>query len=94
MPPCAHPRMQNQVVPFMMNNNPGRPISADRVLRFDNVSATNAWLLANPERVVGGVHFQGTETLGACPPGFRNGTWVAGGGRGCTFYAPHLGKQH
>lgn len=56
-------------MPFMMSSNPGRPIAADRVLRFDNVSTTNAWLLANPERVVGGVHFEGTEALGQCAKG-------------------------
>lgn len=49
--------MQDTIVPAMMAANPGRPISPDRVLSFADGAATSAWLTANPERVLGGVHF-------------------------------------
>ena len=42
----------------MRARNPGRVISADSVLRFADVDAANVWLAANPERVMGGVHFK------------------------------------
>lgn len=75
----------------MMALNPGRPISPDRVLGFADAAATNAWLQANPERVLGGVHFseQGARAGPAkSAPGTaaaasmrlqRVGIWGAGG---------------
>lgn len=41
----------------MRTNNPGRPIPLDRVLSFASIDEANAWLYANPQRVIGGVHF-------------------------------------
>ena len=38
-------------------NNPGRPIPGSKVLGFQGINATNAWLLANPERTTAIVHF-------------------------------------
>ncbi|KAL4859820.1 ABC transporter A family member 2 [Chlorella vulgaris] len=49
------------VIQFMQANNPGRPISDDRVLGFTSPDAVNAWLMDNPERVLGGVHFSFNE---------------------------------
>lgn len=57
------------IVTAVRNNNPGRPIPSDSVLSFANINDANAWLLDNPERVLGGYHFQltpapdGTEDL-------------------------------
>ncbi len=49
------------VIQFMQANNPGRPISDDRVLGFSSPDDVNAWLMDNPERVLGGVHFSFNE---------------------------------
>jgi hypothetical protein len=50
------------LVQAMMRNNPGRVIPDDRVLGFNNREEANVWLLANPDKVLGGVHFD--ENLG------------------------------
>ena len=34
-------------------------------MQFANMSATNAWLLANPERIPGGIHLQSRGAMGA-----------------------------
>jgi len=39
-------------------NNPGRPIPRARVLGFPSVEAANAYELANPQIVAGGLFFQ------------------------------------
>ena len=39
-------------------NNPGRPIPRARVLGFPSLEAANAYELANPQTVAGGLFFQ------------------------------------
>jgi ABC-type multidrug transport system permease subunit len=46
-----------ELVQAIQAGNAGRPIPDDRVLSFATPSDANTWLLANPERVLGGVHF-------------------------------------
>lgn len=41
----------------MRTNNGGRTIEPARVKGFTGIAAANRWLMANPERVLGGVHF-------------------------------------
>mgnify|MGYP001810675978 CR=1 FL=1 len=59
--PPPPPSLQDVVVPHIMAANPGRPISPDQVLQFSDPSAANAWLVANPERCPGGIHFSFPE---------------------------------
>lgn len=57
----------------MAGFNPGRPIDSSRVLgpdwqdsdNFQNQTSVNEWLTANPERVLGGVHFSQSEGGGS-----------------------------
>ena len=58
-------------MPAMRARNPGRAISADRVVSFADMDAANAWLAQNPERVMGGVHF---KTRGE--QGWQAGGWL------------------
>ena len=51
-----------QIVEGIRLNNPGRAIPEQSVIGFESIEAANAYLLANPERVPGGVHFR--ERLG------------------------------
>ena len=46
-----------QIVEGIRLNNPGRAIPEQSVIGFESIEAANAYLLANPERVPGGVHF-------------------------------------
>ena len=46
------------VVRAIRLNNPGRPIPRARVLGFPSVEAANAYELANPQTVAGGLFFQ------------------------------------
>jgi len=56
----------NTIVRNMMARNPGRPISPERVLGFESIDQSNAYLRENIEKVLGGVHFlvDGDETTG------------------------------
>ncbi|PSC73682.1 ABC transporter A family member 2 [Micractinium conductrix] len=58
---AAYETVRDVVVPHIMAANPGRPISPDQVLQFSDPSAANAWLVANPERCPGGIHFSFPE---------------------------------
>ena len=46
-----------QIVESIRLNNAGRVIPEESVIGFESIEAANAYLLANPERVPGGVHF-------------------------------------
>ncbi|XP_027352549.1 ABC transporter A family member 2 isoform X3 [Abrus precatorius] len=45
------------IVDRIMNNNPGRPIPPSKVLSFGDKGEVDAWLLSNPMRVAGALHF-------------------------------------
>lgn len=47
----------NSIAEAMRMNNPGRSISEDAVLSFASIADANAWLLENPAKASGGVHF-------------------------------------
>lgn len=51
--------MQEVVNAIRANN--GRVIGEDRVQGFESIDAANAWLLENPERTAGGLHFNETS---------------------------------
>ena len=46
------------IVTSIRSNNPGRPIAATRVLGFLSRTDANAYELANPQSVLGGIFFQ------------------------------------
>jgi hypothetical protein len=47
----------NSIAANMRAYNPGRPISEGSVLGFASIADTNAWMLENPEKTLGAVHF-------------------------------------
>lgn len=53
----------------MRLNNPGRVISESAVLGFPSITDANLFLAANPERVLGGVHFLLDANAPSPPPG-------------------------
>lgn len=52
--------MQDVVTAIRTNN--GRVISEERVKGFASMDDANAWLLENPERTAGGLHFNDTSS--------------------------------
>ncbi|KHN30817.1 ABC transporter A family member 2 [Glycine soja] len=52
----ASPTFQT-IVARIMNNNPGRPIPPSKVKSFKEKSEVDAWLLSNPMRCPGALHF-------------------------------------
>ena len=65
---CIWLLLQNFLVPFIQQSNPGRPIPSSKVLAFSGIDAANSWLSQNPERVSGGIHFSTTGQYGAWVP--------------------------
>ncbi|KAI4374544.1 hypothetical protein MLD38_012526 [Melastoma candidum] len=49
-------RIRN-VIDAIVRNNPGRPIPSDKVMSFGTPAEVDAWLLANPMRCPGALHF-------------------------------------
>lgn len=47
----------NRIVARIMGNNPGRPIPRSKVLSFSTEAEVDEWLLANPMRCPGALHF-------------------------------------
>ncbi|KAJ3683352.1 hypothetical protein LUZ60_013579 [Juncus effusus] len=50
------------IVQAIMKNNPGRPIPASKVKSFDTSDDVDAWLLENPMRSPGALHFSVKNT--------------------------------
>ncbi|KAJ8771859.1 hypothetical protein K2173_027036 [Erythroxylum novogranatense] len=48
----------NTIVRSIMTNNPGRPIPASKVMSFRTSDEVDAWLLTNPMRSPGALHFR------------------------------------
>lgn len=47
-----------EIVTRIRNNNPGRPIAAARIQGFQTRTEANAYELAHPQSVLGGLFFQ------------------------------------